>query len=154
ILLMLHTGLRISDVALLRKDRVSNGKIFLYAKKNGIAVILPLKQVVLDALADLPDPAGAGVDCPFYFFNGKSVNSLMNRAQRLLHIVFRKSSVAGAHSHRFRHTLASNILAKGGTTDDVADVLGISPLIAQKHYIKMTVGRQERIERIMNSVNS
>ena len=67
-------------------------------------------------------------------------------SERLLAAVFQKSGVVGAHAHRFRHTLASNILAGGGTMQDVADVLGISIRVAQQSYAKWTPSRQARID--------
>ncbi|MFL6464065.1 MAG: tyrosine-type recombinase/integrase, partial [Bryobacteraceae bacterium] len=53
--------------------------------------------------------------------------------------------VSGAHAHRFRHTLATALLAKGWNTRDVADVLGSSETIITRHYAHWTDGRQERI---------
>jgi integrase len=52
----------------------------------------------------------------------------------------------------FRHTLATDILARGGTMADVADVLGISDPIARRHYAKWSAARQERIATIMRAV--
>ncbi len=151
---MHHTGLRIGDAAMLRKDRVRNGEIFLHTQTTGSSVILPLPTELLGALDSLSVPIGADLDCGYYSYNGKgNPDSLVMRAHRLLHSVFRKSSVRNAHSHRFRHTLASDILAAGYTTDHVADILGISPQIARKHYIKWTVGRQREIKQVMEAVN-
>jgi integrase len=44
--------------------------------------------------------------------------------------VFKASRVPGAHAHRFRHTLATEILEAGGTFEDAAEVLGNSPNMA------------------------
>jgi predicted transcriptional regulator len=49
--------------------------------------------------------------------------------------------------------LATDILVKGGTEQDVADVLGISPAIVRKHYAKWTQARQERITALMQRVH-
>lgn len=68
--------------------------------------------------------------------------------------VFRRARVADAHAHRFRHTLATDILARGDTMADVADVLGISEHIARKHYAKWSPARQQRISSIMSLVQS
>jgi len=73
-------------------------------------------------------------------------------AERTLAAVFNKSKVKDAHAHRFRHTLATEILARGGTMSDVADVLGISENVARKHYAKWSPARQERISGIMRRV--
>jgi predicted transcriptional regulator len=61
--------------------------------------------------------------------------------------------VPKAHAHRFRHTLATEILISGGTEQDVADVLGISPAIVRKHYAKWTPARQERITTLLKAVH-
>jgi integrase len=73
-------------------------------------------------------------------------------AERTLAAVSKKSKVVDAHAHRFRHTLATDILARGGTMSDVADALGISENVARKHYAKWSAARQERIATIMRAV--
>jgi len=75
-------------------------------------------------------------------------------AERTMSAVFAKARVRGAHAHRFRHTLATSILVNGGTIQDVADVLGISPAVAYRHYAKWTQDRQERITGVMLSVQA
>jgi len=67
--------------------------------------------------------------------------------------VFRRAKIDGALAHRFRHTLATDILARGGTMAHVADVLGISEHIARRHYAKWSAARQERISTIMRLVH-
>jgi integrase len=73
-------------------------------------------------------------------------------AERTLAAVFKRSAVAGAHAHRFRHTLATEILARGGTEQDVADILGISAAVVRKHYAKWSQARQQRITRLFEAV--
>ena len=48
--------------------------------------------------------------------------------------------------------MATEVLTKGGTLTDVADILGISQHIARKHYAKWTPARQERIFRLVEQV--
>ena len=67
--------------------------------------------------------------------------------------MFRKSGVAGSHAHRFRHTLATQLLGIGASFEEVADVLGISPAIARKHYAKWLKKRQERIDDLVQMVH-
>ncbi len=62
---------------------------------------------------------------------------------------FKESGVPQAHAHRFRHTLATSILASGVTLSDVADVLGIGEHVARKHYKKWS---QDRISALMQAV--
>src|SRR2546426_794659 len=61
ILVMRYTGLRISDVATLRRDRIKDGKLFLYAHKANVPVWIPLPKSVVEAL-DACDKGGE-----FYF---------------------------------------------------------------------------------------
>jgi integrase len=150
VLLLRHTGLRISDVATLRRDRIQGNEIFLHAKKNTGVVKLPLPQEVLDALAMLPPPISAPQVSQCFFWNEvTSERAVVGIAERTLAAVFKKSGVLNAHSHRFRHTLATAILERGGTEQDAADILGISPAVARKHYIHWTKNRQERISKLM-----
>jgi hypothetical protein len=63
--------------------------------------------------------------------------------------VYKASGVAEACSHRFRHTLATEVLEMGGTFEEAADVLGDSEAIIRKHYAKWSAGRQARITDLL-----
>lgn len=65
---MRHTALRISDVALLRRDRVEDGQLLIHTKKTG-ATILPLPKELVDALKVVPAPRGAE-QAKHFFING------------------------------------------------------------------------------------
>lgn len=75
-------------------------------------------------------------------------------AERTLDAVFKKSGVAHAHAHRFRHTLATELLGHGASFEDVADILGNSPEIVRKHYGKWSPARQARIDDLMEKVHA
>ena len=53
--------------------------------------------------------------------------------------VSRASGVPG--SHRFRHTLATEVVQLGGTLERAADILRDSETIVRKHYAKWSAGR-------------
>jgi site-specific recombinase XerD len=156
VLLLRHTALRISDVSTLRKDAVSwdqersQWRVFLRTQKSGEPVFLPIPdglKLVLDAL---PLPRNAPQDCPFFFWNGiTSRRAVVGIAERTLSAVFKKSGVKNAHAHRYRHTLATRLLAQGATFQEVADVLGNTAEIVRKHYGKWSKGRQDNIDRLM-----
>jgi hypothetical protein len=59
--------------------------------------------------------------------------------------VYQASGVPSSCSHRFRHTLATEILEMGGSIQEAADVLGDSEAIVRKHYAKWSARRQGRI---------
>jgi len=77
---------------------------------------------------------------------------MVRDATRTLAAVFKKSAVAGVHAHRFRHTLATEVLEQGGSIEEAADILGNTPTIILKHYAKWNTGRQERISNLMGRV--
>ncbi len=155
VLLLRYTGLRISDVSTLARDRIREECILLHTQKTRGLVILPLPQELLEALERVPSPRGAQPGCPYFFWNGiGSRRAVVGTAERTLASVFQTSGVAKAKAHRFRHTLATDILVKGGTEQDVADVLGISPAVVRKHYAKWTPARQQRILALMKAVHS
>ena len=152
ILLMRHHGLRISDVATLERCRVRNGRILLYAQKNGATVWAPLGEEVWTALQLLPIPTGAVVDGKYFFWSGLgSREGHTNSMGRTLQAVFRKSGVKDAIAHRFRHTLANELLVNGATIEDVANILGDSPAVIRKHYIKWSVSHQARNTELLNT---
>jgi len=75
-------------------------------------------------------------------------------AERTLAAVFKKSGVQKAHAHRFRHTLATELLGRGASFEDVADILGNSPTIVRNHYAKWSPARQARIDDLMEKVHA
>jgi integrase len=154
ILLMRYYGLRISDVATLRRDRIQGSQIMLHAVKNGATVWLPLYSDVLRALECVPLPKGVSAETEYFFWSGAGArDGHIKTVVRTLQAVFVKSGVANAHAHRFRHTLATEILVKGGSIEDAANILGDSPEIIRKHYMKWSREYQRRTEAIMARVH-
>jgi site-specific recombinase XerD len=153
VLLLRFYGLRVSDVATLRKDRIKGDQIFLHALKNGAHIWLPLYPGVKFALDCLPLPQGASADCPYFFWTGFGArDGHIKTVDRTLQAVFAKSGVPSAHSHRFRHTLATEILVQGGSIEDCANILGDSPEIIRKHYAKWSPEYQRRTVEILGRV--
>lgn len=153
ILTLRYTALRIGDVALMPRSRVSaHGtywRVFLRTEKGGKPVFLPIPKEMKDALDALP----AKSETHFFWNGGGSDRTMKGIAQRVLRSVFRKSGVAKAHAHRFRHTLATELLVKGASFEEVADVLGNTPDIVRKYYGKWAEGRQTRIDDLMARVH-
>jgi site-specific recombinase XerD len=153
VLVLRYTALRIADVALLAKDRVQDGQINVRTMKTGQCVWLPLHPELQAALNILPAPRGG--DAGYFFWSGNGAKeSMVRAAERTLTAVFQGSGVAQAHAHRFRHTLATELLEQGWTYEDVAEVLGNSAAIVRKHYAKWSRGRQSRLTQMMESVFS
>jgi site-specific recombinase XerD len=153
VLLLRYTALRIADVALLSKDRVRDGQINVRTMKTGQCVWLPVHPELQAALDILPAPRGG--EAGYFFWSGNGAkDSMVRAAERTLTSVFTASGVANAHAHRFRHTLATELLENGWTYEDVAEVLGNSAAIVRKHYAKWSKGRQSRLTQMLESVFS
>jgi integrase len=70
--------------------------------------------------------------------------------QRML-ALGKRSGVPNAHPHRFRDTLAVDMLEKGASPYDVAKVLGDTIETVEKHYTPFTKELRERVRRIMEN---
>ena len=114
VLLMRYAGLRVSDVVTLSRDHIKGIHLEKRAVKNHRMIRVELHQDVVKALELLPHPKAAARDSRLFFSGGNaSLRSLVKGAQRLLAAVFKRAKVDGGHPHRFRHTLASELLGKG-----------------------------------------
>lgn len=160
VLLLRTYALRVSDVATLAKDRVrwnaaaGEWEIFHHAVKNDEPLWMPLYQHVKEALDLVPLPRGAAADCPYYFWSGEGEREYqVVKVERTLKQVFAKSGVEGAVSHRFRHTLAIELLEKGRTIEDVAFILGDDPATVRLHYIKFSLDYRTRLRESLNAVH-
>jgi site-specific recombinase XerD len=157
VLLLRFTALRISDVATIEKRRVRDGMIHVRTTKKGKPVMLPVSPEVTAALEVLPEPRGLtpGAEGRYYFWSGNGgTRAAIRDLSRTLEAVYKKAGVPGAHNHRFRHTLASELLGIGATAEEVGSVLGNSPAIVLKHYAAFTIKRQERISNLLQTVLS
>ena len=70
VLLMRYSGLRIGDAVTIARDRIRDGKLFLYTQKTGTPVWCPLPEGVTEALSAF-DPASER----HYFWGGQGVFS-------------------------------------------------------------------------------
>lgn len=145
ILLLRYSGLRISDAAMLGRQQLVDDKVSLRTIKTGSAVWCPLPKIAVDALQDSPS------DNPQYFFWNS--RCLRTSAVKIWETTFtRVFELAGipeekAFIHNFRHTFATDLLARGVPIEDVAILLGNSVRIVEKHYSHFVLARRERLEQ-------
>ena len=140
--LLLNSALRITDAAMLKRDRLMKGdRIFLYATKNKKPVTLPLPPDLALELSQI------GGDHLFPSPEGSTRPETVSDYWRdQLIKVFAAAGIEHGHPHRFRHSVAVNMLNNGSSTEDVAAVLGNSPQIVSKYYSAWVASRQERID--------
>jgi site-specific recombinase XerD len=154
VLLMRYAGLRVSDVVTLSRDHIVGRHLVKRAIKNRRLIRVELHPEVLKALRMLPHPKAAAQDCRLYFASGNAtVRSLVKGAWRTLSAVFARAKVSRAHPHRFRHTLASELLGKGVKIEEVAGILADSPATVRRHYAKWTPEYQARQDRAIRLVH-
>jgi integrase len=109
VLLMRFSGLRVGDAARLARDRIVDGKLFLYTAKTGTPVWVPLPSVIMDAMASFR-PANN----TFFFWSGtSSADTVAKLWMRKLQWLFDRTKITNAHSHRFRDTFAVEMLLSG-----------------------------------------
>lgn len=154
VLLMRYAGLRISDVVTLSREHIQGNHLVKRAVKNRRLIRVELHPDVLRALEVLPRPKAAAEGCILYFSSGNAtVRSLVKGAERTLAAAFVRAKVERAHPHRFRHTLASELLGKGATIEDVASILGDSPATVRRHYAKWTPEYQARKDQVIRLIH-
>lgn len=155
ILLMRYYGLRISDVAKFSRDEIRDGQIWIRTKKNREDLWLPLYEDVKAALENLPPVKDSPRDNPYYFWTGVGdLRTAIKTIDHVLRKVFDLSGVQGAHPHRFRHTLVTEILTAGGSIEDAANIIGDSPQIVRKHYMRWSDAYQNRTVTVLNAVHT
>jgi len=141
ILVMLYSGIRISDCVLLRKERIQDGKLFIRkTQKTGTPVWVPLPEEVTDALA-----AVGATD--FYFSTGAGkVKTWTTEWEERLKKVFVLAGLPEAHSHMLRDTFSVRLLVKGVPLETVAALLGNTVKVCEKHYAPWVQARQNEME--------
>jgi integrase len=143
VLLMRYSGLRIQDAVTIGRDRIIDGKIFLYTQKTGTPVWCPLPPFVLEALGRIPV-----VHHRYYFWRGESTKEGATKNwQKGLKSVFLSAGIPEGHSHRFRDTFAVELLLQGVPIERVSILLGHGSVkITEKHYAPWVKARQEQLE--------
>ena len=153
-LLMRYAGLRISDVVTLSRDHIRGTRLEKRAIKNHQMIRVELPSAVIEALEVLPHPKGAAADNRRFFSKDTAnLRSLVKGAWRTMAAVFKQAGVKAAHPHRFRHTLASELLGKGGTLGEVAAILGDSAVTISRYYAKWTPEYQDRQDVLIRKIH-
>ncbi len=153
-LLMRYAGLRISDVVTLSRDHIHGMRLEKRAIKNHRMIRVELPSAVIEALEVLPVPKGAaGDNRRFFSKDTANLRSLVKGAWRTMAAVFKQAGVKQAHPHRFRHTLASELLGKGGKLEVVAAILGDSPATISRYYAKWTPEYQDRQDVLIREIH-
>ncbi len=142
ILLMRYSGVRISDAVTVKRDRIKNGKLFLYAAKTGKPVYVPLPKNVLDILKAADD----GNSHLFWSGIGKLKSALTEWQDRLKKVGNIAGVTGRGFAHRLRDTFSVSLLEKGVPLETVAALLGNTVKVCEKHYAPWIESRQLALE--------
>jgi integrase len=89
ILTLRYSGLRIQDCALLKREKLRDGRIFLHSQKTGVPVWVPIPEFVVKELEKL--------DGEYFFWSGQGlVKTALGNWQRSLE---RLGKIAGVKFH-------------------------------------------------------
>jgi integrase len=152
-LLLRHTGFRGSDAVRLTWAEVGFGKreIERLTQKRKKLVVLPIHTELLFALQaehDKRKPKPGDV----VLLNPATGTALRRpRLYARMLALGKRAGVPHAHPHRFRDTLAVDLLCAGCGVYDVARMLGDTVETVEKHYAPFVPALRERVRRIMES---
>ena len=153
--LLRHTGLRGFDATDLRwsdidlKDRM----LSRLTHKRGKQVWIPLHTELFFALEaeSLRRRPRAG---DHVLLNPDTTKPMSRpRLYERMLALGRRAEVVRAHPHRFRDTLAVDMLLKGASPYDVAKTLGDTVAVVEEHYAPYVKELRERTRRIMESTD-
>ena len=150
-MLLIYTGLRISDAATFGPDKLQGNNAFLFMHKTDEPVFTWIPDELVDRLKKTPLERGK------YYFMGPLTERKETAAdmwRRKLDQIFEMAGPwkINPTPHRFRHTFARLLLQRGVKVDDVATLMGHSdPKITLKHYGHWVPERQERLTDILKS---
>jgi integrase len=153
LLLLRWTGLRGSDAVALTWAEVDaeNKEIVRVTQKRGKRVIVPIHtelSFALDAERIRRDPQA----WDRILLNPATGKPLTRpRLYERMQALGRRAGVANSHPHRFRDSLAVEMLYRGASPYDVAKVLGDTIDTVEKHYAPFVPELRERVRRIMDS---
>ena len=142
LLLLRYSGLRISDAVSLERNRINDGKLFLYQAKTGHPVMIPLQGNVLEALGKVPETGR------FYFWSGEGkLKSRLTDWQARLKTVFQLAGIHDGHAHRLRDTFSVDLLSRGVPLQTVSILLGHRSLrVTEQSYAPWVRQRQDALE--------
>jgi integrase len=149
IYLMLYTGLRLSEAAVLLWEDVDLHAEVLTVEegKGGKARLLPIHPALWAKLDQVPrwarEPAGAVA--------GKQDGERLN-PKALAHIFevwLPKRGIKGVHAHRLRHTFATEMLKVGVPLPDIQEAMGHTDISTTRIYLRVDFSRlRGAVERL------
>lgn len=151
ILVLLYSGLRISDAVQLRRDAVDfkTGKVLLRVMKTRAPLYTRLPEHALDALRAIPQESA------YFFWSGKAMlRTAISSASRTIYALGKAAGVEGARPHRFRDTFSVTLLINGADMRTVQMLLGHKSIITtEQHYAPFVAGMQRVVDQAVATLH-
>ena len=152
ILTMRFSGLAIQDTATLKIAALKDCRLTLRRTKTGTPVKVLLPKMVEEILLAL-DPKSSD----HFFWTGTSEpKTAASVWGERLRTVFRNAGIekqGNMLSHRLRDTFAAKLLLQGASKGTVAELLGNTEKMVEKHYSEFVPERQERLDAEVEKAN-
>jgi len=150
---LLHTGLRISDVATFdMQSRLGDGnQIFLRMHKTGKPLFTWIPDWLMERLQVRRQKMGSRI---FAVGESTRLETVTDLWRRKIQRVFDLAQVTFPQKpvpHRFRHTFCRILLQRGVPVPDVAELIGDTEVIVNKHYAKWVPERQQRLTQVLKT---
>jgi integrase/recombinase XerD len=146
VVMLASYGLRSGEVRALRLDdlRWRDGSIFIHTKKSGSSLVLPITDVVGDALVDYLERGRPPCDYREVFLSlppARPHPLSQHTVWKIARTAIDRAGVdlRGVAGHAFRHGFASRLVRRGVALDTVADCLGHASSETTFIYTKLNV---------------
>ena len=145
ITVMLHTGLRVSEVCSLRLEdlelRDHSGRLRVRRGKGGKYREVPLNAAVRRALQEYLASHPGG---PWLFFSRQRACLSARSAERIVSRYARLAGLEGVTAHALRHTFCKMLVDAGESLDRVATLAGHANLTTTARYTRPSMADLER----------
>jgi integrase/recombinase XerD len=152
VMVLAHLGLRAIEVQRLKLDDIDwrGGRVFIRTAKNRCERILPLPQQVGDALVAYIQQARPSTLSREIFVRWRAPFCALSATFAISRLVRKALKRAGVKVYRpgaqvLRHTLATQMVCRGATFKQVADVLGHRCLSSTGVYAKLDLACLSRV---------
>jgi integrase len=152
-LLLRWTGLRGSDAADLRWSSVDfkNNEVVRITQKNKKKVYIPMHSELKECLTSLHEARKPRLSEHVLLRPIHNSSITRKTLYGMIVALGKRAEVEHAHPHRFRDTLAVDMLVKGATPYDVAKVLGDTVDMIEKHYTPFVPALRSRVHGILEN---
>ena len=154
VLCLLHSGLRVSDVAQLKRSALEpSNHLVLRIMKTGVPLKVKLNDATARALRALPTSPNGN---PTYFFWGGDtrIDIAANNLLYTVHRVGKRAGVANVHPHRFRDTFSVELLNNDVSIRTVQQLLGHKSVqTTEQHYGHFVIAHQKLLDAAVSTLD-